>query len=180
MPKTLPLSLIAVCVCAGTAFAQSQTATLSGRVADPSGGGVAAAHIRLTDRATSAFRDDSTLPDGAYRFDLLPPGDYSIRVTAPGFKAVEDSRIHLDVATSATFDVALSLGAVADSVEVTAEVSPVVAVSVADGTIVSEEKIQALPLNGRQFLQLALLSPGTNSGGSRFSRTPCARGKSPV
>ena len=176
MPKRFPFTLIPVFLAAGVAFAQSQDATLSGRVVDPSGSGVTA-QIRLTDRATGAFRDDSTAPGGAYRFDLLPPGDYSIRVTAQGFKTVEDSRIHLDVAMSATFDIPLSLGAVSDSVEVTAEVSPLVAVSVADGTVISEEKVQALPLNGRQFLQLALLSPGTNSGGIAVQQNALRQGE---
>ena len=177
MRKSLCLSLVSLFAMAVAAFAQNQDATLSGRVVDPSGGGVTAAQIRLTDRATGAYRDGSSAPGGAYRFDLLPPGDYSVRVTAQGFKTVEDSRIHLDVAMSATFDVSLSLGAVSESVEVTAEVSPIVTASVSEGTVISEEKIQALPLNGRQFLQLALLSPGTNSGGIAVQQNSLRQGE---
>jgi len=169
--------LIFLCVCAGAAFAQNETAVLAGRVADPTGLGVAGAQIRLTDQATGAVRNSLSLTEGVYRFDLLPPGNYSIRVTAPGFKTAEDSRIHLEVAKSASLDIALSLGAIAESVEVTAEVSPLTAASVAEGTVISEEKVKALPLNGRQFLQLALLSPGTSSGGIAVQQNSLRQGE---
>src|SRR5271157_6389214 len=177
MPKPCFVLVVSLCICAGAAFAQNETAVLTGRVVDPSGLGVAAAQIRLTDQATGALRNSIALTDGVYRFDLLPPGDYAIRVTAPGFKTVEDSRIHLEVAKTASLDISLSLGAVAESVEVTAEVSPLVAASVAEGTVISEEKVKALPLNGRQFLQLALLSPGTNSGGIAVQQNSLRQGE---
>ena len=177
MSKPLLPKVIFLFTCASAAFAQNQTATLSGRVVDPGGLAVSGAQIRLTDQATGALRNGRSLADGAYRFDLLPPGDYAVRVTAQGFKTFEDSRIHLEVAKTASFDIALSIGAVAESVEVTTEVSPLAAVSVAEGTIVSEEKIEALPLNGRQFLQLALLSPGANSGGIAVQQNSLRQGE---
>jgi hypothetical protein len=110
-------------------------------------------------------------------FDLLPPGDYQIRVTAQGFKVLEDARIHLDVAQASQLDLPLAVGAVADSVEVDAEVSPLTTTSVAEGTVVSQEKVKALPLNGRQFLQLALLSPSVNSGGLAVQQNSLRQGE---
>jgi len=169
--------LLFLCVLANGVFAQNETAVLTGRVVDPGGLGVAGAQITLTDQSIGAIRKGVTLAGGVYRFDLLPPGDYSIRVTASGFKTVEDSRIHLEVAKSASLDISLAIGAVAESVEVNVEVSPLVASSVAEGTVVSGEKVQALPLNGRQFLQLALLSPGTNGGGIAVQQNALRQGE---
>ena len=115
--------------------------------------------------------------EGEYRLDLLEPGDYSIRVTAPGFKTFEDSHIHLEVAKTSQLDVPLVVGALAEAIQVEAEVSPLTAETVAQGTVVSQEKVKALPLNGRQFLQLALLSPGVNSGGIAVQQNSLRQGE---
>src|SRR5258708_7769232 len=79
-------------------YAQNETAVLSGRVTDPSGSGVPNAKIHLTSQATGAVRERVASTTGEYRIDVLEPGDYSIRVEAPGFKTFEDPRIHLQVA----------------------------------------------------------------------------------
>jgi hypothetical protein len=153
-----------VCL-ASLAWAQNETAVLAGRAVDPSGLGVPNVNIRLTEESTGATRDTISQPDGLYRFELLPPGRYSIHATVMGFKTFEDSHLRLDVAKAATFEIALTLGQVTESVVVEESVSPLTTTSVALGTVIGEESVKALPLNGRQFLQLALLSPGTNSGG---------------
>jgi hypothetical protein len=66
-------------------FAQNETAVLIGRVLDPAGLGVAYAQLRLTEKSTGAVRSLGTGDGGFYRFDLLPPGDYSIHATGRGF-----------------------------------------------------------------------------------------------
>ena len=86
MIKLFSLALVVLSLCAGPAFAQNETAVLTGRVVDPSGLGVGGAQIRLTEQATGAVRNTLTLTEGVYRFDLLPPGDYSVRVTATASK----------------------------------------------------------------------------------------------
>ncbi|MEI9971181.1 MAG: hypothetical protein WDO73_03495 [Ignavibacteriota bacterium] len=102
-----------------------------------------------------------------------------MRVIAQGFKTFEDKSLHLEVAKSAELNVPLVIGATAESIEVDANVSPLVTESVAQGTVISQQEVRALPLNGRQFLQLALLSPGTNSGGPRgTAELAAARAKS--
>jgi Carboxypeptidase regulatory-like domain/TonB dependent receptor len=158
-------------------FAQSETAVLTGRVTDPGGLGVTSAQVRLTDNSTGAARTASTIPGGFYRFDLLPPGDYSISVTVAGFKTFQDSKIHLEVARVSSLDIPLTLGAVTESVQVDATVSPLVTTSAAQGTVISSEEVKAIPLNGRQFLQLALLSPGTNSGGLAVQQNSLRQGE---
>jgi len=158
-------------------LAQNDTAVLSGRVLDPSGLGVPGAHVRLTKQSTGAIRETLTTIDGAYRVELIEPGDYSLHVAANGFKTQEYNAIHLQVAQSSQLTVALAVGIVSEHVSVTETVSPLDAVSVAQGTVVSEEKIKALPLNGRQFLQLAMLSPGVNSGGMAVQQNTVRQGE---
>ena len=168
----------AVClICSAALLAQNETAVLTGRVTDPSGLGVPNAKIQLTSGATGDSRNTTTEEQGLYRLDLLRPGDYSVHVTAPGFRAFDDSRIHLDVAQTSTLDIPLTLGAITESVKVTTEVSPLITESVADGAVISQEKVQALPLNGRQFLQLALLSPATNGGGIAVQQNSLRQGE---
>jgi len=158
-------------------IAQNETAVLAGRVTDPSGLGVPSAQVRLTSQSTGAVRATLSSIAGEYRVDLLLPGDYSLRVTADGFKTFEDSKIHLQVAQVSQLDVPLVVGAPAESVQVEAEVSPLVAETMSQGTVVSEEKIKSLPLNGRQFLQLALLSPNANQGGMAVQQNALRQGE---
>lgn len=157
--------------------AQNETAVLSGKVVDPSNLGVPNAQLKLTNQATSASRTVVSDAQGLYRFDLLPPGAYSIEVTAQGFKKFEDESLRLQVAQSSQLDVSLVVGTVSESVRVTEEVSSLNAASVAEGTVISEEKVKALPLNGRQFLQLALLSTGVNSGGLSVQQNQLRQGE---
>ncbi len=175
--KTRTISRLSLLLFPCLLAAQNDTAVLSGRVADPSGLGVPNAQVRVTRQSTGATRETLTSTDGVYRLELLDPGDYDVRVTAPGFKTYEDTGIHLQVAQSSQLNVALALGATTDSVMVQADVSPLEADSVGQGTVVSQEKVKALPLNGRQFLQLALLSPNTNSGGLAVQQNAVRQGE---
>jgi hypothetical protein len=130
MQRTLPYWLMLSCLIAPL-YAQNETSVLSGRVTDPSGLGVAHANVRLTQQSTNAVRETVSTQEGFYRFDLLPPGDYAIRVTVPGFKTFDDDRIHLQVAQSSLLNAALTVGATAESIQVNAAVSPLVAGSIA-------------------------------------------------
>ena len=159
------LLLLAAIIVPAALFAQNDTAVLSGRVFDPSALGVPGAHVRLTRTSTGATRETLSGPDGAYRIELIEPGDYALQVSGNGFKTQEYSAIHLQVAQASQLNVTLAVGIVSEQVSVTETVSPLDAVTVSQGAVISEEKVKALPLNGRQFLQLALLSPGVNSGG---------------
>jgi hypothetical protein len=179
MFKTLHVLVVALLVfCIVPAlWAQNETAVLSGRVMDPSGLPVPASSIRLTRLSTRAVRESESDAAGNYRFDLLEPGEYSVRVTAPGFSTYDVASIHLQVALSSQLNISLSLGPVQEEVSVQADVSPVNAETVAQGTVISEEKVKALPLNGRQFLQLALLSPAVNSGGISVQQNVLRQGE---
>ncbi|MGO9262786.1 MAG: TonB-dependent receptor domain-containing protein [Bryobacteraceae bacterium] len=171
------LTLLSLSVSCGCLVAQNETAVLAGRVTDPTGLGVPGAQIRLTRLATGAARAAAAGTDGEYRLDLLDPGDYAVRVTAPGFKTFEDSNIHLQVAQASQLNVPLTVGATSEEVQVHADVSPLDTENVAQGTVISQEKIKALPLNGRQFLQLALLSPAVNEGGIAVQQNALRQGE---
>jgi len=138
---------------------------------------VPGAHVRLTKQSTGGTRETLSASDGAYRIELIEPGDYNLSVSADGFKTQEYSAIHLQVAQASQLDVKLAVGAVSERVSVTETVSQLDAVSVAQGTVVGQEKIKELPLNGRQFLQLALLSPGVNAGGIAVQQNAVRQGE---
>lgn len=146
-------------------FAQTDTSTLEGRVTDGQGGAVAGAKIRLTNQSTHAERQISSGDTGAYIFTLVPPGRYDIEATASGFKTFRDTAFQIDVAAPALLNITLDVGAVSESVTVEGVVSLLNTESAAQGTVIGEEKIVSLPLNGRQFIDLALLSPNVTIGG---------------
>jgi hypothetical protein len=174
MSRLLPLFLA---LSVSALVAQNETSVLSGRVTDPAGLGVPGAKVHLTQTTTGAVRDTLTSSAGDYRLDTLEPGDYSITVTAAGFKVFEDPKIHLQVALSSQFNVPLTIGSTSDSITVEGDVSLLNGESIAQGSVISQEKVKALPLNGRQFLQLAMLSPGVNSGGIAVQQDSLRQGE---
>ncbi|HYO81037.1 MAG TPA: TonB-dependent receptor [Bryobacteraceae bacterium] len=140
--------------------AQFETATLTGVVLDPAGGLVPNATVKVSNVATNVEATALSDADGRYTFGALRPGSYQLTATAPGFKQYSSSGLVLQVAQSARVDVQLSVGAVSERVEVTA-VTPVLETeTAARGAVIDQTKIVGLPLNGRDYNQLALLSPG--------------------
>jgi hypothetical protein len=157
-------------------LAQSDTASLTGQVTDPSGAAVVGAKITLQNHSTGSRRVAVSDILGAYRFSLLVPGPYEITVEAEGFMQYRDNQVVLQVAQTARLDVPLQIGRSTESVEVQTTVSMLNTETVAQGTVVGEEKISSLPLNGRQFMQLTLLVPGANSGGRAVQQNQFRQG----
>ena len=147
------------------AYAQSDTASLSGAVTDPGGVAMPGAKITLRNVATRSLRTALSDIQGLYHFSLLIPGVYEITIDSPGMKQYHNQDLGLNVAQTARLDVQLEIGSNMEIVEVRTPVLLLNAETAAQGTVVGEEKIASLPLNGRQFLQLALLVPGANGGG---------------
>jgi hypothetical protein len=160
------LAVLLVAVAGVPAFAQTDTSSLEGRVTDPQGAAVAGAQIRLTNQATGAERKIQSRTSGSYLFNLIPPGRYDVEAGAAGFRTFHDAGLQIDVASPARLDIVFEVGAASERVEVTSVVSLLNTESAAQGTVIGEEKIQSLPLNGRQFIDLALLSPNVTIGGS--------------
>jgi hypothetical protein len=160
----LRFSLLTILLSAGLC-AQTETATLTGVVTDASGGAVTGVELIITNKNIGLQRKAASDGQGRYQFNLLPPGLYELKATANGFKTFTDSEVRLQVAQPAVLNVALQVGSTSERIEVSGTVSLLNTESAASGAVIGEEKIVGLPLNGRQFIQLALLVPGTNAGG---------------
>ncbi|HSQ19273.1 MAG TPA: TonB-dependent receptor, partial [Blastocatellia bacterium] len=150
---------------------QAATATLGGRVVDPQGAVIVGAKISAKNKATDFQRETTTNDQGLFVLTNLAPGAYELKAEAPGFKTIIRAAT-LEVGQSATIDVSLDVGSIAvgddfsgadDSVTIN-RVS-----SVVDG-VINHRAIEHLPLNGRNFLELALLVPG-NSPAPNFDPT---------
>ena len=147
----------------------AQSAQITGLVTDPSGTAVPGAAVTVTNVDTGIRHEVTTSDQGYYTVLYLNPGNYQIRVQKEGFKVVERQAIALNVAQIARIDVSLQLGEIAESVTVLSE-APLLATETGTvGQVIGNKKILDLPLNGRDFTQLATLVPGAISRGTNSS-----------
>ncbi|GAC1664929.1 MAG: hypothetical protein NVS9B4_20530 [Candidatus Acidiferrum sp.] len=175
--------LLAVLLSGGAALAQVSSASLNGTVRDSSGGVLANANVLLRNVDTSIEHTATSNETGNYVFLNLPPGKYTLEVSADGFSSKHVEQFVLGVNQTPTIDVALAVGSQKDIVSVVAEAEQLQASTADLGTVISTKQVNDLPLNGRNFTQLLSLTPGVapisvsqnNMGGSGFS-APVARG----
>jgi hypothetical protein len=143
--------------------AQVAGGTLSGTITDPSGRAVPQAQILITNVATGVDRTITTNADGFYTAVNLLPGEYQIKITATGFNTEIKTGITMNVGAQQTFDLALHVGTVSHTVEVTTE-APAVQVSSSEiSATVNATTVRELPLNGRSWTDLAALQPGVET-----------------
>jgi hypothetical protein len=141
------------------AYAQV-SATISGRVTDPTGATVSGAAVTAKNLETGAVRTALTDDAGRYAALSLTVGEYEVRIKKQGFQEAVRSGIHLAVGQEASVDMALRLGQVTGQVKVSAD-APVVSVASADiSGLVGEQQVKNLPLNGRSYDELMTLNPG--------------------
>ena len=145
-------------------FAQLPTATILGVVKDSSGAVVPESTLTAKAVDTGQTRTAVSAADGSYRFSGLPVGSYEIRVEHAGFQAAVRSGLTLAVGQEAVVNFALEVGAVSQTVSVTAEAPLVNTTSGSLGALVGEQKVADLPLNGRNYIDLTLLQPGISQG----------------
>jgi outer membrane receptor protein involved in Fe transport len=141
-------------------FAQSGGSSLSGRVVDQQGAAVPGVTVTATNPATGLVRTTVTAADGSYRFPSLPVGTYNVAAELSGFATVTTENVTLNVATARELEISLKQASVTEAITVTAD-APLVATEPSIGTVVSQNELENLPLNGRQFANLASLAPGT-------------------
>jgi hypothetical protein len=142
--------------------AQTATAEINGTIIDKSGGMVTGATIKLTNIGTRVTDQTQTNSKGYYVFINLQPAAYLLSVEATGFKTASFPAFQLTVNQTLTQNVTMDIGAVNETVTVTAE-APLLQQSSSNlGTVISEQAVKELPLNGRNFTQLMILTPGAN------------------
>jgi hypothetical protein len=143
--------------------AQVAGGTLSGTITDPSGGGIPQAQVVIKNVATGVERTITTNADGFYTAPNLLPGDYQVTVSATGFNTKIKTGITMNVGAQRSFDLALQIGTVTHTVEVSTE-APAVQVSSSEiSATVNATTVRELPLNGRSWTDLAALQPGVST-----------------
>jgi len=142
----------------------AQSGTIQGVVKDPSDAVVAGAKVAVVNLDTGLRRDLSTNDQGFYTAPTLPVGRYKIAASKPGFSIAEVPEIKLDVTQTARVDFTLKTGTVTESIEVTAAAALIDSETTTVGQVIENKRIVELPLNGRNYLDLAALTAGTNPG----------------
>jgi hypothetical protein len=156
----LTIGLLLTCGFTGELSAQVAGGTISGRVTDPSGSILPEASVTITNVATAVVTTSSTNTDGFYSVANLLPGTYTIAVALSGFSEEIASGITVSVGSQVTVNLRMKLGAMNERVVVTAAAVLVDTKSSTLSGVVGERAIRDLPLNGRDWTQLATLEPG--------------------
>ena len=162
LPRVLPLlfaGTMLILMATVAAGQQAATATLSGRVTDPNGAVVSGVRVVATQQTTGIKRETTTNGEGLYVLSNLSPGDYEVRFEGKGFNpTAPSSPVTLPVGQFVTLNIELKIG-ISEVVRIGYQPLIDTTTSVVNGVIDSKE-VEGLPLNGRNFLELALLIPG--------------------
>lgn len=156
------LALFSVALFTGSAWGQISTGSVLGTVKDPSGAVIPGATVVITNVNTQTTRTARTDQQGDYLFDLLQSGQYTVTVTAPGFKKSVVRAFVLNAGARTREDVSMAVGANTSTVQVTGATPGLETDTSSQSMVVSSEQVQTLPLNGRNFVQLAQLAAGAN------------------
>ncbi|HXJ14657.1 MAG TPA: carboxypeptidase regulatory-like domain-containing protein [Candidatus Limnocylindrales bacterium] len=169
----LMICIAAVCF-SPLAYGQA-IGSFSGTVTDKSGSSIAGASVTVTSQGTGAVRETKTDETGHYILSLLPVGIYTIRIEFQGFQSAESKDLRLQVDESRELNFALNPASVSSTVEVVANAVALETTNPALGQVITSQEVAQLPLNGRDFVQLATLTPGTTAettSGSFFTNSP--------
>jgi outer membrane receptor protein involved in Fe transport len=164
--RRFTLALLVLCgtSLAGPAFAQQTTGTLAGRVVDEQAAALPGATVTAKNADTGFTRTAVTDGEGLYRLGALPAGTYDVTIEMSGFGRNERKAIVLNVGQTLSIDVELRVAALQENVTVTGESPLIEATSSSVGGVVDVGRIENLPLNGRQFANLAATIPGVGLG----------------
>jgi hypothetical protein len=156
----LIVGLLLVLFASVSMLAQSFEATVVGTVTDPSGAAVVGATVTITEDASGLERTTTTNGDGSYSLLQLRPSTYTIKFESAGFRTYQKKSLVLETNQTLRVDVGLKVGAVTDTVTVTAEATTINTENAKKGETIVNTQVEGLPLNGRDFQDLAMLVPG--------------------
>ncbi len=151
-------------------FAQRQTASVSGLVTDPSSSPIPGAKITVKSLATGLTRTAASNDTGYYAITALPAGPYSVSAGKEGFATSGVPELNLQVDQNATANLQLQVGAVTESISVVGQVAAVDTKNATLNTVINNQMMTDLPLNGRNVLQLLRLTPGTLTASGTFNQ----------
>src|SRR5262245_37593897 len=164
--KLIPGALLILTFLVATGYSQSGGSTVRGTVKDPQGNVVSGATVNLTNPEKNFSRTQSTNQDGIYVFTAVPPGTYKLDIEAPGFKTASASGLVALVDTPTVKDVQLEIGAVSETVDITAGAESAINTSDASlGSSFERRRIVDLPLNANNVVGLLSLQPGVSRTG---------------
>src|SRR5271157_1530104 len=162
--STLLLALLLTFTAAAPIFAQVESGKVLGEVLDSSGAAIKGAEVTVTNVDTGVTHKVATGNSGEYAVMELQPGNYTVSVEQAGFKKTVQPAFRLDINQVVRVDVTLVPGMVSEHIEVSAVEPLMESQTSATGQVIEETQVHDLPLNGRDFVQLAYLSPGVNQG----------------
>lgn len=155
------MPIIFILLFASIAFAQdASTGALRGTVSDPTGARIAGAQAVLTQPETGFERKAATNTDGSFSFDLLRPGEYELLVSAPNMRSQRRTGLKIDVGGAPEIAITLQVSAAEETVTIEGGTPLVETQASAVSDVIDLRAIEDLPLNGRRFTDLALLTPG--------------------
>jgi hypothetical protein len=164
MNKVARICLACALILPVPALAQQTTGTIAGRVVDDQDGAVPGAVVTATSPVTGLVREATSDENGLYRLAALPVGAYTVAASQPSFARFERADIVVNIGQTRDLDIILRLAALAETITVTAELPVLPVTSSAVGQVVDMARIERLPLNGRQFANLAATVPGVGLG----------------
>jgi hypothetical protein len=159
----------------GVCLAQS-TASLSGTVIDPSGAVVPGAHVKVHSIATGLDREVVTDGAGVYGVPSLQPGEYEVQISSTGFSLYTVKRLTLEVDQQVTVNAQLALPSAGETVQVDSGAPQIETQTMTVGQVIDRTTVQQIPLNGRHFLDLTVLTPGGVVAPTAGSLTAASRG----
>src|SRR5262245_42831973 len=162
--RTFLPTIFAVLALVSPGYAQVTTADVVGRITDATGAVMPNAAVSLVNNDTNVTRQTTANEAGEFVFNLLPPGRYSLRVEKAGFKVYNVQDITLAAGDRTRADAQMAVGTASETVQVTAEAAALQTDSSSLGTSVAAKLEQAIPLNGRNYIQRAQLAPGVTAG----------------
>lgn len=170
------LTLVTAVVLSSVAALAQSTATLTGVVTDPTGAVVANAQVKIHSIATGGDRTVMTDSAGLYVAPSLQPGEYQVETTATGFSSFKVEKVTLNLDTHVTINMKLAVSSAGETIEVEGGAPVIETADVTVGQVIDKTTVQEIPLNGRHFLDLTVLTPGGVTGPANANLTAPSRG----